>query len=423
MPLPALTMLLFCIFNPGFAYGNLYGPSLLQHFNQTSQTVSHLKERKPKDCLNCGAEVHGRYCHICGQENAELRESFWHLLTHFVYDITHFDGKFFSTVKYLLLRPGYLSYEYMKGRRTRFLNPIRMYVFTSAIFFLISFATSSKDDDGAIIINDAKEQDRVDRLQKQVSKELASYRRKLYKADSGAVKTTVNLPDITNKIVLLQKDSALLTQNHVNTDSLWFVQNQRNSTMGFGNWFGSKKYASDSDYLRKQKALPEEQQDGFLKKRLVLRELKVRKEYHNDEQAIKEQSQEKFLHSIPKIMFVSLPLVALIFQILYFSRKQYYYVNHGIFVIHNYIAIYLLLMLNMLLSWARSQVEHPDWLWKALIVAVSIYIPIYVYKGMRKFYLQRRWKTILKFALLAFALLILFTLLMIAGFLVSSLTA
>ena len=101
--------------------------------------MSHLKERKQKNCLNCNAQVYGKYCHICGQENIEPKETFWGLATHFVYDIVHFDGKFFSTLKYLLFKPGFLSHEYLRGRRASYLHPIRMYVFTSAIFFILFF--------------------------------------------------------------------------------------------------------------------------------------------------------------------------------------------------------------------------------------------------------------------------------------------
>src|SRR4029079_8070293 len=84
--------------------------------------------------------IHGRYCHVCGQQNLEPKESVWHLVSHFFNDITHFDGKFFTTLKYLLLKPGFLSREYIKGRRSSYLDPVRMYVFTSAIFFLLFFA-------------------------------------------------------------------------------------------------------------------------------------------------------------------------------------------------------------------------------------------------------------------------------------------
>jgi hypothetical protein len=102
--------------------------------------VSHLDERKQKNCLNCNAQVQGKYCHICGQENIEPEENVWHLVTHFFNDITHFDGKFFSTLKLLILKPGFLPAEYKMGRRASYLNPIRMYLFTSFVFFLVFFS-------------------------------------------------------------------------------------------------------------------------------------------------------------------------------------------------------------------------------------------------------------------------------------------
>src|SRR5207244_3362388 len=51
----------------------------------------------------------------------------------------HFDSNFFHTVHHLLFKPGFLSKEYLKGRRGSYLHPIRMYVFTSALFFLLFF--------------------------------------------------------------------------------------------------------------------------------------------------------------------------------------------------------------------------------------------------------------------------------------------
>jgi hypothetical protein len=90
--------------------------------------------------------VIGLYCHNCGQENIEPKESVWHLVTHFFQDITHFDGKFFTSMKLLILKPGFLSREYMLGRRASYLNPVRMYLFTSAIFFLIFFSLYKVDE-------------------------------------------------------------------------------------------------------------------------------------------------------------------------------------------------------------------------------------------------------------------------------------
>ncbi len=102
--------------------------------------MSHIPQRKEKDCLNCGTIVQGKYCQNCGQENVVPHETFWHMVKHFLYDITHFDSKFFGSMKMLLFKPGFLPAEYVKGKRASYLNPVKKYVFTSAVFFLLFFS-------------------------------------------------------------------------------------------------------------------------------------------------------------------------------------------------------------------------------------------------------------------------------------------
>ena len=110
--------------------------------------MSHSKERKEKICLNCEAELIGTYCHTCGQKNLEPKESVWDLITHFLYGITHFEGKLFKTLKYLIIKPGFLSKEYLSGRRAGYLNPIHMYVVTSAFFFILFFSVFHSSNPG-----------------------------------------------------------------------------------------------------------------------------------------------------------------------------------------------------------------------------------------------------------------------------------
>jgi len=98
----------------------------------------HHPLRKDKTCLNCGHIVEGRYCTNCGQENIEPREKFSELAGHFIADLLHFDTQFFSTIRYLLFKPGYLTQEYMKGRRKAYLHPIRMYLFVSILYFFLA---------------------------------------------------------------------------------------------------------------------------------------------------------------------------------------------------------------------------------------------------------------------------------------------
>ena len=110
-------------------------------FNKKYWVLSHGNQRKNNNCLNCNAVVENRFCSVCGQENIEPAEGVGHFVFHFFNDITHFDSKFFSTLKKLLFSPGALSAAYRLGQRVNFLNPIRMYLFSSFLFFLVFFAS------------------------------------------------------------------------------------------------------------------------------------------------------------------------------------------------------------------------------------------------------------------------------------------
>src|SRR6201989_1171381 len=101
--------------------------------------------RKETDCLNCGAELQGKFCHVCGQENLQIRENFGHMMNHAISDYFHFDHQFFHTLKPLLFQPGKLTNEYMAGRRVQYLHPIKMYIFISLIFFILMFKHNQEE--------------------------------------------------------------------------------------------------------------------------------------------------------------------------------------------------------------------------------------------------------------------------------------
>ncbi len=52
-------------------------------------------------------------------------------------ELLDFDGRMLRSMKLLLTRPGFLSYEYIDGRRVAFTSPIRIYVVISLVFFFV----------------------------------------------------------------------------------------------------------------------------------------------------------------------------------------------------------------------------------------------------------------------------------------------
>jgi hypothetical protein len=98
--------------------------------------MSHKNYRTETNCLNCGAEVKGKFCSNCGQENVNTRENFLHLAGHFISDYFHFDSKFFRSLMPLFTRPGFLTKEYWQGRRVHYIHPLRMFFFITIIFMI-----------------------------------------------------------------------------------------------------------------------------------------------------------------------------------------------------------------------------------------------------------------------------------------------
>ena len=403
--------------------------------------MSHLKERKEKNCLNCQATLYGRYCHVCGQENLEPKETVWHLVTHFFNDITHFDGKFFSTVKYLMRKPGFLSAEYVAGRRASYLNPIRLYVFTSAIFFLILFAmkdpkdmvhSSSTPDKGETLAE--LKHDRAD-LQKELAVD-EDYGDSV-STRSGIVKLDMELAAIkevygdTTTRTFTSRDLGLLLVRSINDNlpearellselpkkaqdkiyaNIHRVAKKNGDTSKAANddshmsFFGlnSDNYQSQEAYDSAQNKLPEDLRDGWLERATMRKIIAANVEFNKDQKAYFSHVAENIMHSIPKVLFVSLPFFALILNILYFRRKkQFFYVDHGILAIHLYCATFILTMVGLLLyklgnlvglGWFKIVID-------LVIFGLCVWTVIYLYKAMRGFYRQGRFKTFLKYCL------------------------
>ncbi|WP_164928862.1 DUF3667 domain-containing protein [Gloeobacter violaceus] len=93
--------------------------------------------RRSPVCLNCGELTPGNYCINCGQLNETYRVSTRKLVADFINDYFTVDLKFPKSVLPLLFKPGFLTNEYIAGRRARYIAPLRMYLFVSVLYFVI----------------------------------------------------------------------------------------------------------------------------------------------------------------------------------------------------------------------------------------------------------------------------------------------
>ena len=92
-------------------------------------------------CLNCGAMLEGKFCSACGQKRVDKHDlAVRHFFGHLLHEITHLDSnKIWKTFRTLVARPGELTREYLAGRKSSYINPIRVYLTVSALYFLFAW--------------------------------------------------------------------------------------------------------------------------------------------------------------------------------------------------------------------------------------------------------------------------------------------
>ena len=91
----------------------------------------------PKVCANCDQPLYGPFCSNCGQHVRDLHRSTWRFVADFLENAFSWDNKVVLTLRPLLTRPGVLTRDYLAGRRVRYVHPLRLFLFTSAICLTI----------------------------------------------------------------------------------------------------------------------------------------------------------------------------------------------------------------------------------------------------------------------------------------------
>ncbi len=88
-------------------------------------------------CINCGAEVHGKYCHTCGQKANLKRLDAKTLLEEVGHFFTHVEKNFLHTTKEFIIRPGQVSLNYLKGKRKHYQKPVSFFLIWTGLYILL----------------------------------------------------------------------------------------------------------------------------------------------------------------------------------------------------------------------------------------------------------------------------------------------
>lgn len=88
-------------------------------------------------CPSCQAPAQGAYCARCGEAISAHSPTAGEFIHEFVGHYVALEGKLWKTLRLLILHPGALTADYLRGRRVPYINPLRLYLTLSLVMFAL----------------------------------------------------------------------------------------------------------------------------------------------------------------------------------------------------------------------------------------------------------------------------------------------
>jgi len=361
-------------------------------------------------CANCGAELLGEYCYRCGQPVKGMIRPLSSMMHDIADTIFNIDSRIFRTLWPLYVKPGYLSNEYFSGRRVRFVTPFRLYFFLSiAAFFAIQVwlgdvslsginvqGPNSASFSGAM----TKEEVAARRDAKIADMEIARGAITANTKPDRAKKATDKLDREESKIrdeadkrmAYLDKVAEAKSGNKPPPpESDGEVDDDKDTFNINGKPWDEKNNPVHFDWLP---AFANARFNAAIGRALI-----------NAKRASADP--RPFIIGIfsvlPQVLFVVMPLFALILKI-FFIFKRRLYMEHLIIALHSHAFIFLsLLLITLMIALKTSVAASAPWLatlidW--LIFFAGWWIPIYLFLMQKRVYKQGWIMTTIKFGVI-----------------------
>ncbi len=327
-------------------------------------------------CRNCGTTLGGQYCGECGQRARSRLISVWELLQDAFGDLLELDSRVWRTLIPLIVRPGKLTRDYLEGRRARYMPPFRTYLVLSIVFFLVAFF-DPKAELGILF----EPEEEIAEISEEGERGAADIQQEVLQ---GLAEEGVISAEQLDRVESAVSEAAEEAEKSAEDEGGVNIR----VTDGDGDDNCELNDFEDAD-------IPQWLTSRLTKERLLIVCERV---IANDGKAFL----SKLLDNVPIALFILLPLMALVLKLLYPLSKRFY-VEHLLFVVHFHAFFFLVLILQILFSRLGLLVGLLETAVDITVFAVSLYVPVYLYKSMRQVYEQSHMLSLPKFFILMLA--------------------
>jgi hypothetical protein len=355
-----------------------------------------LQELKGLQCLNCDKPLvlSDNFCSKCGQKNRIKLLNFGDFIHNLFSGFLNYDSRFWKTIVPLLIKPGKVSKDYVFGKRARFVNPFQMYLNVSIIFFLILGVSNKFEESLKPPKNIIAATGNFDTIPKQGNKQLDSIKNKVHFPEMELMTMDEFIPlakkneQVESVMNVLEKKS-IPTKKNFNLE----LASDSSKTEDLINKLERfQKYNKKYPDLNADQALDSLKFEKSLWNKFYYQQIiNINKNYSQLKSDGGKSYVKKLTSYISISLFVFLPFFTLFLKLLYLRRK-FSYMEHLVFVFHTQTVFFLLIIIFYLID---AMVDLSNVFWVFIILFL-----LYLYKALRNFYEQRRFKTIVKFLML-----------------------
>lgn len=376
---------------------------------------SDTSDPAPSNCANCHTPLLGPHCYACGQPVKGLVRHFSHIIGDFFDTVFALDSRIVHTLWPLLAQPGFLTAEYLAGRRVRYVSPVRLFVFLCLIaFFVAQLSTDwSSADGGAGNVNvaggdmeRAQSVEEVERIRSEALAELEESREDSADVPGldgvlGGVEQIVN-KSARLRIAELQDKAGAATDETVQEEAGHVGKAQKNCLINIGGDCLGQDLPESPELL-------DGEADGisawFTHKFAHIAQNIKRVE------ADPNLFKDALFGAVPSTLFVLLPIFTLLLSVLYLFKRRLY-MEHLIVALHSHaflsLAMLLALLVHDIQPWLAAQLPFAGTLCTLLFIALLCWMPLYLLLMQKRVYGQGWPMTLLKFFILgnAYAILL-----------------